>query len=136
ARWRLVPFLIAALAVAQGVFAFPLRYSTYTEGQTTIAAGADGAIVSVTQVRLPPFSSPGIRVMRLAPGTQSVVWSTTLPWAVSANSVAVAADGSIWITGATSGTTGIPFINPLPGAATAENGAFIAHLSADGSTVL
>src|SRR6185295_9745925 len=48
ARWRLIPFLIAVLAVAQGAFALPLRYSTYTGGTTTIAAGPDGSIVSVT----------------------------------------------------------------------------------------
>jgi hypothetical protein len=132
---RAIPFLIVALACAHSAFALPLRYSSYLDGPAVIAAGPDGAIVSAATVPVPPFALQSLRVIKFAPATQSVVWSRTFAWSVTPKGVAVASDGTVWITG-TAPTGGVPLINPLPGAASAENGAFIVHLSADGSTVL
>jgi hypothetical protein len=124
--------LAASTASAQST----LAYSSYFDGRAVLARAPDGAIVAAGVTY---DGNPDVRVVKLAPVTHAVIWSRTYGGVLSEEiaAVAVAPDGSVWLSG-TTGSPDFPIVNPIQTgpANTSSASAYLLRLSADGTTIL
>src|SRR5262245_33330827 len=128
-------FLPAAAAPAAAQHS--LGYSSYLDGPAVIAAGPDDSVIAVSRV-----SRAGrgfdIQIVRFDAATHAASAPTFVGGAADDYplSVAVAQDGTIWISGATA-SSDFPLVNPLQtGLPAGSTNAFLMRLAADRTTIL